>query len=351
MSTSLKRLVGILGVGVALSLAIFAAMLPGMAEAQKAETQDTNGASTEAEQTTTEENGAPGASRFALEPSTLLVVEPGDSLWSISEERIGSSAPPQQIAYEVERVYELNRDRIGDDPNLILAGQELLVPPVSNNPATSEQPTAASEEEPTAALVEEEPVASEGVVPEPIVDSDTSSNAPVDEEAFSDAPADEEVVSDARTDEESVPMAANDGDSLRQLLGLGILTLTLIVVILMVWSLRVRLVWRLPEGRIIEDPTASRVSRGHYSYENDAPPGNAPPEDAPLEDAPLEDAEVQEGMPDPVSEPFKATRELNSSSARLEDAVPLTARGKERLRMGINLRRMRQRKHSPNWRG
>jgi LysM repeat protein len=333
LSTSLKRLVGILGVGVALSLAILA-MVPGMAEAQKAETQDTTGASTAAEQNTTEEKGTPGASRLALEPSSRVVVEQGDSLWSISEERIGSGAPPQQIADEVERIFELNREQIGDNPNVILVGQELLVPAVSN-PATSEEPTAALEE----------PTTSELVVPEPIVDSEVPSNAPMDEKAVSDAPTGEEAVSDAPTDEESAPVAASFADSMlgtysnfskRQLLGLGILALTLIVAILMVW--------RLSMKRSIEHPTASRVSRGYYGYENHAPPGKAP-----LEDTPLKDAEEKKGMPDPASEPSKAKRELNSSSVRLEDAVPLSARGKERLRMGITLRRMRQRKHSPNW--
>jgi LysM repeat protein len=343
LSTSLKRLVGILGVGVALSLAILA-MVPGMAEAQKAEAQDTTGASTEAEQNTTEEKGTPGASRLALEPSSRVVVEQGDSLWSISEERLGSGAPPQQIADEVERIFELNREQIGENPNVIVAGQELLVPAVPNNPATPEEPTAALEE----------PTTSELVVPELIVDSDVPSSTPMDEEAVADAPADEDAVSDAPTDEESAPVAASVTDSLlgtysnfsgRQLLGLGILALTLILAILMLRSLPIRLVWRLPEGQIIGYPTASSVSRGYYGYENHAPPGNAP-----LEYAPLEDAEEQKGMPDPASEPFKARRELNSSSARLEDAVPLSARGKERLRMGITLRRMRQRKHSPNWR-
>ena len=344
MSTTLKRLVGILGVGVALSLAILA-MVPGMAEAQKAEAQDTNRASTEAEQNTTEEKGAPGASRLALEPTRRLVVEQGDSLWSISEERLGSGAPPQQIAYEVERIFELNRDRIGENPNLIVAGQELLVPAVSNNPAPSEEPTTAALEEPTTSALEE-PTTSELVVPEPIVDSEVPSNAPMDEEAVSGAPTGEEAVSNAPTDEESTPVAASIADYLlgtynyfsgRQLLGLGILTLTLILAILMVW--------RLPMRRTVEHPTASRVSRGYYRYENHAPPRNAP-----REGAPLENAEEQKGMPALASEPFEATRELNSGSARLEDAVPLSARGKERLRMGINLRRMRQRKHSPNWR-
>lgn len=337
MSTTLKRLVGILGVGVTLSLAILAAMLPGMAEAQ---TESPNAAF---EQETQNEDST-------VAPSIRLVVHAGDSLWSISQERLGQNATPAQIADEVERIFELNREQIGDNPNLILAGQELLVPAVSNNLSPSED-----------LMTLEEPTPSELVVHEPIVDSDVPSNAPMDEEAVpeeptgeeavSDTPTNEDAVSEAPSDEESAPAAASFVDSLlgaynnvsrrfneRQLLGLGILTLTLIVAVLMVW--------RLPLRRTIEYPTASRVSRGYYGYENHAPPGNAPPEDATLEDV-----EEQKDMPDPASEPFKATRELNSNSVRLEDAVPLSARGKERLRMGINLRRMRQRKHSPSWRG
>jgi hypothetical protein len=56
---------------------------------------------------------------------------------------------------------------------------------------------------------------------------------------------------------------------------------------------------------------------------------------------------VRKGKLSSVSEAPIATRELNSSSARLEDAVPLSARGKERLRMGITLRRKRQKIRPP----
>jgi len=130
LSTSLKKLAGMLAAGVALSLA-FLAMLPGMAEAQH-----TDGVSTEAKQNTTNENaGDPAASRFASEPATRLVVNPGDSLWTIGQERLGPGAPPKQVGNEAERIFKLNRERIGNDPDLILPGQELLLPPVAE-PAT-----------------------------------------------------------------------------------------------------------------------------------------------------------------------------------------------------------------------
>jgi LysM repeat protein len=57
-----------------------------------------------------------------------VVVSPGDSLWSISEEHLAPNATPRKIASEVERIYALNRDRIGPDPNLIFSGQEFSLP-------------------------------------------------------------------------------------------------------------------------------------------------------------------------------------------------------------------------------
>src|ERR687890_2675914 len=123
-----------------------------MAEAQEVETQTLGTASTEAEQNTTtdDEKGAPAAWRPAPEsPTTRLVVEPGDSLWSISEEHIGPGATPPQIAYEVERTFELNRDQIGENPNLIFPGQEFFL--VSAAPggaaAAPEQPVAVAEQQ------------------------------------------------------------------------------------------------------------------------------------------------------------------------------------------------------------
>jgi hypothetical protein len=62
--------------------------------------------------------------------TSSIVVRPGDSLWSITSERLGPNTNPEQIANGVERLYALNRDRIGADPNLILVGQKLLLPPV-----------------------------------------------------------------------------------------------------------------------------------------------------------------------------------------------------------------------------
>ena len=62
------------------------------------------------------------------ERAPSVVVRPGDSLWSISQERIGPNASPRRIMKGAERIHALNRSRIGADPDLLLVGQVLSVP-------------------------------------------------------------------------------------------------------------------------------------------------------------------------------------------------------------------------------
>ncbi|MBA2781769.1 MAG: LysM peptidoglycan-binding domain-containing protein [Rubrobacteraceae bacterium] len=102
MSLRLKRSGGaLLGATLAVMLAaMMLALSPAVAEAQ---TEDKN--------------------------TSSVVVRPGDSLWSISEGRLGPNATPQQIYNETARIYALNRERIGEDPNLIYAGEVLLLKP------------------------------------------------------------------------------------------------------------------------------------------------------------------------------------------------------------------------------
>jgi hypothetical protein len=52
-------------------------------------------------------------------------VKRGESLWTIAADLLGPSATNSEIAAEVERLYEFNRDRIGPDPNLLLTGTVL----------------------------------------------------------------------------------------------------------------------------------------------------------------------------------------------------------------------------------
>lgn len=161
MSTKLKRRqTRALLAGLALSIAILAALLPGWAEAQEV---GSDAVSTETAQDNSnyQTNVAGEATTAAMpelgayEPAAALVLEPGDSLWAIAQERLGPEATPQQVAEETGRIYGLNWERIGDDPNLIFPGQELLLAqgpePATNapttgfaapsEPATAERPT------------------------------------------------------------------------------------------------------------------------------------------------------------------------------------------------------------------
>ncbi|WP_103528994.1 LysM peptidoglycan-binding domain-containing protein [Streptomyces sp. SM12] len=89
------------------------------------------------------ENAAPPATE-STPPATedvLHVVQPGDSLWSITDEHRGDpEAWPE--------VYQANRDIVGENPNLILPGQEVTVPTV-DAPSTPEQETTPQPEEQT----------------------------------------------------------------------------------------------------------------------------------------------------------------------------------------------------------
>lgn len=395
MSASLKGLVGITVAGVALAALVALAILaglPGMAEAQEVEAQDTGAASMDAEQntttttTTTYEKGAPVVLQPA--PSTQrLVVEPGESLWSISEEHIGPGATPEQTAYEVDRIFELNRERIGEDPNLIFPGQEfVLVSPALNTtapampkePAVSEEPAVTAQLAPKPIVVEPEgvsdpPVAenvaaedgvSEGAILAPQMPDSTDEQA----ENASAENASAENGSAGSVPDESVPsttVAGGIAGSLlevydntkveRRLLGIGILALTLIVAILMAW--------RLPMRRNVEDPAAWGIPQDYY--ENYARP-EAPPE-APTETSP-EPAKGPEGEPsssasgapleEATPEPSVSSSGISNSPAReAEDAVvSASARaherlGQERLRRGRHLRMIRQRRSSSSWWG
>lgn len=52
----------------------------------------------------------------------------GESLWSIATDVLGAGATPAQVAREVHRVWQLNRDRIGTgDPDLLPVGTRLAL--------------------------------------------------------------------------------------------------------------------------------------------------------------------------------------------------------------------------------
>jgi nucleoid-associated protein YgaU len=82
--------------------------------------------------------GAPPDSRDVvsrLRPMTSIstnhVVVKGDSLWGIARSVLSGSGPEPagaSISELWKSIYELNRDLIGDDPNLIHPGQILQLP-------------------------------------------------------------------------------------------------------------------------------------------------------------------------------------------------------------------------------
>ncbi|MHA7292865.1 LysM peptidoglycan-binding domain-containing protein [Arthrobacter sp. HLT1-21] len=73
-------------------------------------------------------------SRPAASPPTdtspaLVVVTPGDSLWTIAAQHLGPFATDVEIAAAWPHWHRENRQTIGDDPHLLLPGQVLRVPP------------------------------------------------------------------------------------------------------------------------------------------------------------------------------------------------------------------------------
>ena len=61
--------------------------------------------------------------------AAVVRVRPGDSLWAIAEDRLGRSAAVADIADYWHRIYARNAAVIGPDPDLILPGQLLELPP------------------------------------------------------------------------------------------------------------------------------------------------------------------------------------------------------------------------------
>jgi resuscitation-promoting factor RpfA len=70
--------------------------------------------------------GHPGDHTVPLPPT--IVVRPGDSLWRLAADRLGSRATPARVAAAWPRWYAANRRVIGADPNLIHPGVTLHAP-------------------------------------------------------------------------------------------------------------------------------------------------------------------------------------------------------------------------------
>jgi len=240
-----------------------------------------------------------------------VAVRAGESLWSISEQRLGPNATPQRIVEGAERIYALNRARIGADPDLIFVGQELSLPPAMSAP-----PTGATLSRKTAEAAEAGPrdraakgtkgeaqrTASDGAdvkggeasgpvterEAEPATLPDVAAAAPVPAVgavASNDAQPPPfvsfsrtirtEVVSAASALAESFEsffgVSADAGTEGRRLLCLGVLALTLLVAAFLAWKLPMRRTtrgdaerWGMPAGYYGETPPAHRVAPFAY---------------------------------------------------------------------------------------
>jgi LysM repeat protein len=188
-----------------------------------------------------------------------IVVSSGDSLWSISSEWLGPTATPRQVAIGVERIYALNQDRIGSDPNLIFPGQKLLLPAVGQPSRAKEsgavapargatKPAEASTRDPgpekaskTPLNKEAKPVALPEMPPQqaaPKVGSPTTAtDAPSPIESF--VSTTRSLLSSATSAVVGL-FAQDDRFGGRRLLGLGIIAFTLLVTGLIAWKMPLR---------------------------------------------------------------------------------------------------------------
>jgi hypothetical protein len=61
-------------------------------------------------------------------PPRVVVVRPGDSLWTIAAHHLGGAASAAQVAAAWPRWYAANTEVIGPDPDLVAVGTTLVVP-------------------------------------------------------------------------------------------------------------------------------------------------------------------------------------------------------------------------------
>jgi nucleoid-associated protein YgaU len=68
------------------------------------------------------------ADRTPAPRAAAVVVQPGDTLWSITAEHLPADAGPKRVAREWPRWFAANRAVVGADPDLIRPGQVLHAP-------------------------------------------------------------------------------------------------------------------------------------------------------------------------------------------------------------------------------
>lgn len=71
--------------------------------------------------------GAPGRA-LPEAPHASVVVQPGDSLWSIAARQLGASPSAARVAEAWPSWWQANREVVGDDPDLLRPGAHLVPP-------------------------------------------------------------------------------------------------------------------------------------------------------------------------------------------------------------------------------
>ena len=348
-ATTIKRYpLWVIGAVVALCAALALFLLtPGIAQAQSLDNEDAalasraQGSTNDTQITQVKEDDAGVAAMSPqqqqpqamqqqpayYEPAEVREVRPGDTLWSISEQRLQPNPTPEQIMNEVERIYELNRSQIGDNPNLIFAGQQFLLPalyretapaapvpsgggpaPSTTTPATTVVPPSAATEQVRGSAVAPEELPSTTVVPaqqqqqqaaapEPNTSSSeqglSSSDQPTtnpneDEEqqqAASSAteaneqprivppwPAAQQQQTSSEQQPTLLPTAVTDSivQSSKEFYESYVAERRVLGlgVIALTLGAAVLMVWRLPMKRNVGDPMGWRIPRGGYYYED-----------------------------------------------------------------------------------
>lgn len=195
--------------------------------------------------------GVANAQPAQEEERPVVVVNPGDTLWTISQQRLHQNATPQEIMNETERIHQLNRSQIGNNPNLLLVGQQLLLTPLAAEPTAATAPPTSAE--PATAA-------------EPAAVADRASAGPVEQQQTITLPDMPEVafISANSVGAEAFLFESYAFESYagiqRRTLGLGIIALTIILAILMAW--------RLPMNRPVGDFSLWGIPSGYGYSEN-----------------------------------------------------------------------------------
>lgn len=79
------------------------------------------------------------APRIVASTHELVTVRRGDTLWSIVFRHLGSGASDVEVAHEWPRWFTANRTVIGEDPDLLVPGQQLRPPPSPGDGLGTEQ--------------------------------------------------------------------------------------------------------------------------------------------------------------------------------------------------------------------